>query len=54
MNSENSSGLNCSASELLFNIGQERTMVFVDKKKKADYIAAFLCQEKIVATSIHG
>ncbi|XP_062460299.1 probable ATP-dependent RNA helicase DDX4 [Pezoporus occidentalis] len=40
--------------EILQNIGHERTMVFVDKKKKADYIAAFLCQEKIAATSIHG
>uniref|UniRef100_A0A663N6Y7 RNA helicase n=1 Tax=Athene cunicularia TaxID=194338 RepID=A0A663N6Y7_ATHCN len=41
-------------SEPLFNIGYERTLVFVDKKKKADYIAAFLCQENIPATSIHG
>ncbi|XP_010117000.1 PREDICTED: probable ATP-dependent RNA helicase DDX4, partial [Chlamydotis macqueenii] len=40
--------------EILQSIGHERTMVFVDKKKKADYIAAFLCQEKISATSIHG
>ncbi|KAM9587514.1 putative ATP-dependent RNA helicase DDX4 [Morphnus guianensis] len=40
--------------EILQSIGHERTMVFVDKKKKADYIAAFLCQEKIPATSIHG
>ncbi|KAM9509660.1 putative ATP-dependent RNA helicase DDX4 isoform 5-T5 [Guaruba guarouba] len=40
--------------EILQSIGHERTMVFVDKKKKADYIAAFLCQEKIAATSIHG
>ncbi|XP_051498791.1 probable ATP-dependent RNA helicase DDX4 [Apus apus] len=40
--------------EILQSIGHERTMVFVDKKKKADYIAAFLCQENIPATSIHG
>ncbi|NWW96556.1 DDX4 helicase, partial [Rhynochetos jubatus] len=40
--------------EILQSIGHELTMVFVDKKKKADYIAAFLCQEKIPATSIHG
>ncbi|NXN18963.1 DDX4 helicase, partial [Indicator maculatus] len=40
--------------EILQSIGHERTMVFVSKKKKADYIAAFLCQEKIAATSIHG
>ncbi|XP_010073214.1 PREDICTED: probable ATP-dependent RNA helicase DDX4, partial [Pterocles gutturalis] len=40
--------------EILQSTGHERTIVFVDKKKKADYIAAFLCQEKIPATSIHG
>ncbi|NXQ90399.1 DDX4 helicase, partial [Nyctibius grandis] len=40
--------------EILQSIGHERTLVFVDKKKKADYIAAFLCQERISATSIHG
>ncbi|XP_026721588.1 probable ATP-dependent RNA helicase DDX4 [Athene cunicularia] len=40
--------------EILQSIGYERTLVFVDKKKKADYIAAFLCQENIPATSIHG
>ncbi|NXL68411.1 DDX4 helicase, partial [Chordeiles acutipennis] len=40
--------------EILQSIGHERTMVFVEQKKKADYIAAFLCQEKIPATSIHG
>uniref|UniRef100_A0A8C9N5E6 RNA helicase n=1 Tax=Serinus canaria TaxID=9135 RepID=A0A8C9N5E6_SERCA len=32
----------------------ERTLVFVDTKKKADFIACFLCQENIPATSIHG
>ncbi|XP_038621573.1 probable ATP-dependent RNA helicase DDX4 [Tachyglossus aculeatus] len=40
--------------EILRNIGQERTMVFVETKKKADFIATFLCQENISATSIHG
>ncbi|KAK7824078.1 hypothetical protein U0070_019764, partial [Myodes glareolus] len=40
--------------EILRNIGDERTMVFVDTKKKADFIATFLCQEKISTTSIHG
>ncbi|KFQ24608.1 putative ATP-dependent RNA helicase DDX4, partial [Mesitornis unicolor] len=40
--------------EILQSIGHERTIVFVDRKKKADYIAAFLCQEKIPTTSIHG
>ncbi|XP_063818384.1 probable ATP-dependent RNA helicase DDX4 isoform X7 [Pseudophryne corroboree] len=40
--------------EILQNIGHERTMVFVKTKKKADFIASFLCQEKISTTSIHG
>ncbi|NXM66016.1 DDX4 helicase, partial [Serilophus lunatus] len=40
--------------EILHSTGNERTMVFVDTKKKADFIACFLCQEKIPATSIHG
>ncbi|NXI69819.1 DDX4 helicase, partial [Anseranas semipalmata] len=40
--------------EILHMTGHERTMVFVETKKKADYIAAFLCQENIPATSIHG
>ncbi|XP_029432922.1 probable ATP-dependent RNA helicase DDX4 isoform X2 [Rhinatrema bivittatum] len=40
--------------EFLQNIGNERTLVFVDTKKKADYIATLLCQEHIPTTSIHG
>ncbi|CAK6444086.1 unnamed protein product [Pipistrellus nathusii] len=40
--------------ETLRNTGDERTMVFVETKKKADFIATFLCQEKISTTSIHG
>ncbi|XP_051888759.1 probable ATP-dependent RNA helicase DDX4 isoform X2 [Pristis pectinata] len=40
--------------EILTNIGIERTMVFVDTKRKADFLAAFLCQEKFPTTSIHG
>uniref|UniRef100_A0A8C5UVA1 RNA helicase n=1 Tax=Microcebus murinus TaxID=30608 RepID=A0A8C5UVA1_MICMU len=40
--------------EILQNTGDERTMVFVETKKKADFIATFLCQEKISTTSIHG
>ncbi|XP_044124938.1 probable ATP-dependent RNA helicase DDX4 [Bufo gargarizans] len=40
--------------ELLQLIGHERTMVFVKTKKMADFIATFLCQEKIPCTSIHG
>ncbi|XP_072562435.1 probable ATP-dependent RNA helicase DDX4 isoform X11 [Paramormyrops kingsleyae] len=40
--------------ELLNTTGTERTMVFVETKRKADFIAVFLCQENISATSIHG
>ncbi|XP_074851664.1 putative ATP-dependent RNA helicase DDX4 [Carettochelys insculpta] len=40
--------------EILQSIRDERTMVFVETKKKADFIATFLCQEKIATTSIHG
>nr|XP_033787060.1 probable ATP-dependent RNA helicase DDX4 isoform X2 [Geotrypetes seraphini] len=40
--------------EILQSIGNERTLVFVDTKKKADYIATILCQERISTTSIHG
>uniref|UniRef100_A0A7M4FGD3 RNA helicase n=1 Tax=Crocodylus porosus TaxID=8502 RepID=A0A7M4FGD3_CROPO len=40
--------------DILLSIGKERTMVFVETKKKADFIATFLCQEKIATTSIHG
>ncbi|XP_070267838.1 probable ATP-dependent RNA helicase DDX4 isoform X2 [Myotis yumanensis] len=40
--------------ETLRNTGDERAMVFVETKKKADFIATFLCQEKISTTSIHG
>ncbi|NXX13744.1 DDX4 helicase, partial [Podargus strigoides] len=40
--------------EILKSTGRERTMVFVNIKRKADYLAAFLCQEEIPATSIHG
>ncbi|XP_028830856.1 putative ATP-dependent RNA helicase DDX4 isoform X3 [Denticeps clupeoides] len=40
--------------ELLRTTGTERTMVFVETKRKADFIATFLCQEKVSTTSIHG
>lgn len=29
-------------------------MVFVETKRQADFIATFLCQEKVPTTSIHG
>nr|AAL87142.1 DEAD box RNA helicase Vasa [Pantodon buchholzi] len=40
--------------EILRTTGNERTMVFVETKRKADFIATFLCQEQISTTSIHG
>ncbi|XP_054864120.1 probable ATP-dependent RNA helicase DDX4 isoform X2 [Amphiprion ocellaris] len=40
--------------DLLKTTGMERTMVFVETKRQADFIAAFLCQEKVPTTSIHG
>ncbi|XP_048359034.1 probable ATP-dependent RNA helicase DDX4 isoform X1 [Sphaerodactylus townsendi] len=40
--------------EILNSIGDKRTMVFVETKKKADFFAALLCQENIKTTSIHG
>ncbi|XP_077370579.1 putative ATP-dependent RNA helicase DDX4 isoform X2 [Festucalex cinctus] len=40
--------------DLLKTTGKERTMVFVETKRQADFIATFLCQEKLPTTSIHG
>lgn len=37
-----------------FFAGTERTMVFVETKRQADFIAAHLCQENVPTTSIHG
>ncbi|XP_075999839.1 putative ATP-dependent RNA helicase DDX4 [Genypterus blacodes] len=40
--------------DILSTTGTERTMVFVQTKRQADFIAAFLCQENVPTTSIHG
>ncbi|XP_060922841.1 probable ATP-dependent RNA helicase DDX4 [Limanda limanda] len=40
--------------DLLKATGTERTLVFVETKRQADFIAAYLCQEQIPTTSIHG
>ncbi|KAM7365252.1 hypothetical protein PAMP_016196 [Pampus punctatissimus] len=40
--------------DLLKTTGMERTMVFVETKRQADFIATFLSQEKVPTTSIHG
>ncbi|KAA0703620.1 putative ATP-dependent RNA helicase DDX4 [Triplophysa tibetana] len=40
--------------DLLRTTGKDRTMVFVETKRSADFIATFLCQENVATTSIHG
>ncbi|XP_060782741.1 probable ATP-dependent RNA helicase DDX4 [Neoarius graeffei] len=40
--------------DLLKTTGTQRTMVFVETKRSADFIATFLFQEKVPTTSIHG
>ncbi|XP_034720053.1 probable ATP-dependent RNA helicase DDX4 isoform X4 [Etheostoma cragini] len=40
--------------DFLKTTGTERTMVFVETKRQADFIATYLCQEKVLTTSIHG
>ncbi|XP_041637671.1 probable ATP-dependent RNA helicase DDX4 isoform X2 [Cheilinus undulatus] len=40
--------------DILKTTGTERTMVFVETKRQADFIATYLCQEKVPTTSIHG
>ncbi|XP_059350996.1 probable ATP-dependent RNA helicase vasa-like [Daphnia carinata] len=40
--------------EVLQDIGDAKTIVFVDSKKTADFVAAFLCNNNLQATSIHG
>ncbi|KAM7286590.1 ATP-dependent RNA helicase vasa isoform X2 [Ixodes scapularis] len=40
--------------EILGEEGSDRVMVFVEKKKTADFLAAFISQKGIKTTSIHG
>ncbi|XP_056883902.1 probable ATP-dependent RNA helicase DDX4 [Takifugu flavidus] len=40
--------------DIVKSTGTERTMVFVETKRQADFIAAHLCQENVPTTSIHG
>merc|ERR1712226_1578642 len=40
--------------EILADVGTSRTLVFVETKKNADFIACHLSQEGIPTTSIHG
>lgn len=39
---------------ILNDVGTNRTMIFVEKKKDADFLATFLSGEGLPATSIHG
>ncbi|XP_075739851.1 ATP-dependent RNA helicase DDX4-like isoform X2 [Rhipicephalus microplus] len=40
--------------DILAEEGSDRVMVFVEKKKTADFLAAFLSQKEVKTTSIHG
>lgn len=40
--------------EILDEVGSERTLVFVETKRNADFIASFLCECGYPTTSIHG
>ncbi len=40
--------------EILKDVGTDRTLVFVETKKNADFLATFLSGEGLPATSIHG
>lgn len=40
--------------EILSDAGTDRTMVFVETKKNADFLATYLCGAGLPATSIHG
>ena len=40
--------------EVLQDVGTDRTLVFVETKKNADFLAAFLSGEGFPTTSIHG
>lgn len=40
--------------EILNESGADRTLVFVEKKRQADYLASYLSQSEFPTTSIHG
>jgi len=40
--------------EILREVGTNRTLVFVETKKNADFLATFLSEEGLPTTSIHG
>ncbi len=40
--------------EILKDVGTDRTLVFVETKRNADFLASFLSGEGFPTTSIHG
>ena len=40
--------------EYLKDIGTDRTLVFVETKRNADFLATYLSEEGLPTTSIHG
>ncbi|XP_056292178.1 probable ATP-dependent RNA helicase DDX4 [Pseudoliparis swirei] len=40
--------------DILKTTGTERTIVFVEKKRQADFIASYMCLMKVKTTSIHS
>ncbi len=40
--------------EILKDAGKDRTLVFVETKRNADFLATYLCHEGLPTTSIHG
>ena len=39
---------------ILTSAGTEKTLVFVEMKRNADFLASYLCQSGYPTTSIHG
>ena len=40
--------------EVSFSSGTEKTLVFVEQKRNADFLASYLSQTGFPTTSIHG
>ncbi|XP_057380279.1 probable ATP-dependent RNA helicase DDX4 [Daphnia carinata] len=40
--------------EVLQDLGDAKSIVFIDNKKTTDFVAAFLCNKNLQSTSIHG
>ena len=46
--------MTCSRFLSIISIGTDRTLVFVETKRNADFLASYLSQEGFPTTSIHG